>query len=141
MASLPDLTRRLSLAIERGAGIRLSADDLSLMEECGALDVLPDFTFPEIRRVCESCAKWVYFIQAGDNGPIKIGFGKNPEARRTGHQTSNHAQLRIVGLLPGDQGVESDLHDFYAREHIRGEWFEPSFRMLAFLEHIGGADA
>jgi hypothetical protein len=138
MSSIADLGRRMSLAIERGTPMRLSAEDRDMLESCGALDVLLSFQMPELPLVCSHCAPRIYFIQAGEAGPIKIGIAKNVAARRTAHQTSNHEQLHVRADIPGTIVTEAYLHHFYAREHRRGEWFDPSPRLLAFIEQIGG---
>jgi hypothetical protein len=65
----------------------------------------------------------VYMIQAGKDGPVKIGVGYNPKARLAGMQTSHYETLTIIRLLDGGIGEERILHDRYASLRIRGEWF------------------
>ena len=68
----------------------------------------------------------VYFIQAGDRGPVKVGFtGGNPYARMAALQTGHHTRLRLITVVPGGPELEDDLHGYLrsAGLHIRGEWF------------------
>lgn len=73
----------------------------------------------------------VYFVQAGDDGPIKIGFAKNPVNRLPGLQVNNPARLRPLGQLEGDKTTERELHARFIGTRISGEWFEPSPDLLA----------
>src|SRR5689334_18091148 len=53
---------------------------------------------------CKAIGKKVYFIQAGENGPIKIGYTfKNVADRLAGIQTGNHEECKILGVIPGDR--------------------------------------
>lgn len=81
-------------------------------------------------------AGFVYFIRQGGNGPIKIGQARDVERRRTELQQACHEQLII--LAKSRDYLELQLHHFYSDEWIRGEWFQPSPRLLAFIETLGG---
>ena len=76
---------------------------------------------------------YVYFIQAGEDGPIKIGFAKHVGARLSTLQTDNHCELRILGVCNGDRDCEARTHQQFRMDHIRGEWFRPT---KALLNHI-----
>jgi len=68
----------------------------------------------------------VYVIQAGDDGPVKIGYTSGPaEKRLRGLQTGNPYKLRILKVFDGDERHESELHRRFAGHRIRGEWFDP----------------
>lgn len=78
----------------------------------------------------------VYFIQAGDGGPIKIGVGNDPVGRLANLQTGHHELLTLLATVPGDAEVEAELHEAFARHRLRGEWFDPAPAILAFIaEH------
>lgn len=78
---------------------------------------------------------WVYFIQDGINGPIKIGTtNKTPEARLAGLSTGNVRALRLLVAIPGDKNVEAAHHVTFQGVRIRGEWFHPSSRLLAYID-------
>ena len=67
----------------------------------------------------------VYFIQAGDDGPIKIGWAESVARRRSQLQVQTYLKLSVRAMIDGDQGVEKRLHDRFKRHLIRGEWFKP----------------
>jgi len=67
---------------------------------------------------------YVYFIQAGDSGPIKIGFTSNVDSRMQALQTGNYQQLNLLTIVPAPATLEKLYHDFMDRYRIRGEWFE-----------------
>lgn len=79
----------------------------------------------------QSFVTWTYFIQAGVDGPIKIGKADNPEKRLAELQTGSPESLRLIGKLQGDH--ERDLHNRFHKLHLRGEWFNPDVRLLAFI--------
>lgn len=68
-------------------------------------------------------ASFVYVIQAGPAGPIKVGVSTNPERRLRQHQTSNHEELKLLYVFPGDAYEEAGLHSRLQGAHVRGEWF------------------
>lgn len=150
MGDMVDLYLRLTRAMADGTGIYLSHADLLLMKECGAFAAIEeacafarnprDFPRIEPSAYCEDCSPKIYFIQAGDAGPVKIGLAMNPEQRRTELQTASHERLHIRATVVGDLGTEQGFHRFYRREHVRGEWFRPSLRLKAFVEHLGGVN-
>ena len=78
----------------------------------------------------------IYFIQAGEGGPVKIGHGEDPEARRKALQTGNPAELRIIGTHPGGAREEEMVHAALAEWRIRGEWFEPDEVVLSAAKHL-----
>lgn len=68
----------------------------------------------------------IYFIQAGESGPVKIGWSLNdPFGRLAFFQTGHWETLRIVRELPGTVGEERALHSRFAEHQIRNEWFKP----------------
>jgi hypothetical protein len=79
----------------------------------------------------------VYFIRAGEDGPIKIGFADDAATRLRELQTGNHLDLRIVATREGGRTQEALLHDYLDEDCIRGEWFRPTERVLAV---VGGAE-
>jgi hypothetical protein len=66
---------------------------------------------------------FIYFIQSGEDGPIKIGLSHDPTKRLPQLQTGNHVDLRLRHVIPGDLGVEQTLHERFEPARIRGEWF------------------
>ena len=77
----------------------------------------------------------IYFIQLGTNGPIKIGCSRNPPNRLRTLQTSHPLEiLRLLGHFRGGPQVERGLHQTFASDRIRGEWFVCSPKLLKFIE-------
>jgi len=76
----------------------------------------------------------IYFIQAGKNGPIKIGQTNNGiEERIAQLQTGCPYELRLLWCYNGDGYTEQVVHDLFKHERIRGEWFRPSPSILEFI--------
>lgn len=75
----------------------------------------------------------IYFIQQGEDGPVKIGYSATMvgvERRRSAMQTAHCVELRLLGVVPGDREDETLLHEFLREWRIRGEWFSPSSEVL-----------
>ncbi|HEY1956720.1 MAG TPA: GIY-YIG nuclease family protein [Polyangiaceae bacterium] len=77
---------------------------------------------------------YVYFLQEGVDGPIKIGHGRCPDRRLRGCQSGNPRELRLLGYRPGYRRDERTLHLRFKRLRIRGEWFQPADELLAFIK-------
>jgi hypothetical protein len=75
----------------------------------------------------------VYFIQSGDDGPIKIGFTRNLAARLRQLQTGHPAKLRVLRAFRGDERLEAWLHRHFAAHRLNGEWFTPHRDLLRYL--------
>lgn len=81
---------------------------------------------------------WVYFIQAGTNGPVKIGTADSPRLRCEHFQTGNHRPLSVVHKFRGSIEDEHALHELFTDLHVRGEWFRA--RVLELLPALGLMD-
>src|SRR5205823_4980342 len=53
---------------------------------------------------------FVYFIQSGEHGPIKIGLSIDPIQRAPQLQTGNPDKLLLRHVIPGDAAIEKKLH-------------------------------
>lgn len=76
---------------------------------------------------------YVYFIRAGEDGPIKIGIAFNPYLRLDELQTGNPYRLRLIGARPGGLADERGLHRTFAADRLEGEWFKPTEALLALV--------
>lgn len=65
----------------------------------------------------------IYFIQCGENGPIKIGMSDDPYKRLEQLQTAHHEKLTLLWTTINYS--EQELHDVFNADRIRGEWFKP----------------
>ena len=87
-------------------------------------------------------AGYIYCIQIGDDGPVKIGFtGGKPEARLKQLQTSSPFDLRLVGYFNGDMQGEALFHEVFSECRMRGEWFSDAAavkRSFAAVAQWGG---
>jgi hypothetical protein len=73
----------------------------------------------------------IYFIQAGESGPIKIGVSLQVDKRLEGLRTSSPVCLRLLATKPGEQVDEWLLHKKLASHRLHGEWFDPHEDVLA----------
>lgn len=74
--------------------------------------------------------QYVYFIQGGEGGPIKIGTGNNLRVRLKHLQIGNPQKLRVTHkiAMPSRKeafALEKQLHAEFAVWRLEGEWFEP----------------
>jgi len=72
-----------------------------------------------------------YFIQAGADGPIKIGSTRNLIVRLRTVGTMSPIPLRLLGVMKGDH--EEDCHVRLAAFRLHGEWFAPSETVKEFI--------
>lgn len=89
---------------------------------------------PKAPVVNDSPRNVVYFVQAGTDGPIKIGTATDLLKRVSALQTGNAATLHILGFIPGGPYEESAMHDRFSHLRIRGEWFQSSPELLDFVK-------
>ena len=69
---------------------------------------------------------FVYFVQAGPGGPVKIGRAKDVDKRMAGLQTACPYRLQLLGVIECDHvsSYEAELHERFAELRIdRSEWF------------------
>src|SRR5205085_4944347 len=71
----------------------------------------------------------VYFVQAGREGPIKIGTAKDSRERLKKLRTANWEYLTQLVVIPVVDHERLDwergFHARFRHLHIRGEWFKP----------------
>lgn len=83
-------------------------------------------------------ASFVYFAQAGENGPIKIGRAASPHLRLKNLQSGNGERLRLLAVVPGGKTLESILHVYFGKGRRAGEWFKPTPKLLRLIGEVGG---
>lgn len=81
---------------------------------------------------------FVYFIQASEGGPVKIGRANNVRSRMGKMQTDSAALLVLLGASRDLD--EEKLHVQFAGHRLHGEWFEPAPEILALAASVGGAE-
>lgn len=80
--------------------------------------------------------EWVYFVQSGWDGPIKIGCAADVDARVRQLQTGSADQLWLLAAMHGDAATEHRLHELFSGYRVRGEWFSPAPVLLDFIGAI-----
>lgn len=83
-----------------------------------------------------TATKHIYFIEAGDGGPIKIGVTKDIDKRIKQLQPGTTAPLRLLASIPGSHADERTLHRYFAVERRNGEWFSGGGAVRAFAMSI-----
>lgn len=105
------------------------------------LGSLGDITAEQARKAAHELHereghRWtfVYFMQQGDDGPVKIGVTKDPRARHKTLQAATPHVLHVRALIWRHPDTEKLLHRIYAEHHLRGEWFHPAPAILEFAK-------
>jgi hypothetical protein len=83
----------------------------------------------------------IYFIQVGEDGPIKIGRTEgSPLSRLRSMQTAMPFELRVVAYIPDvPLSREGEIHQLFDHLHLRGEWFEPAPEIWEYIKIHGRA--
>lgn len=66
---------------------------------------------------------FIYFIQAGKDGPIKVGLSGDPLKRVRQLQTGHPEELHILLAFPGSREDEKAIHKLLDPLCVGGEWF------------------
>lgn len=85
------------------------------------------------RRPAVEPTGFVYFVQRGKRGPIKIGNARNPAARITSLQTACAEALILLGSVPGSIEKERGIHRDLAADRLGGEWFKPNRNVRSYI--------
>lgn len=85
-----------------------------------------------IKPAVDECT-YIYCIQSGDGGPIKIGKADDVEARLAGLQVGNPARLRLMAAVRAPAQLEKQLHAYLDEHRIGGEWFRPEGEVLEIV--------
>jgi hypothetical protein len=79
---------------------------------------------------------WIYFVQSGTHGPIKIGWTLDIAGRLAKLQAANPEELHLRASARGTQREEFAFHERFAVDRIRLEWFRPSFAILSVINEL-----
>ena len=74
---------------------------------------------------------YTYFVQAGTDGPIKIGSTRNLVVRLRTLATLVPVPLQVLGVMKGNH--ERHCHTRFAAFRTHGEWFVPCEAILQFV--------
>jgi len=79
-------------------------------------------------------ARTVYFVQAIDGGPVKIGVTADVTSRLAGLQVGSPQELCILAVIPAvGRACEVELHDRFAESRLHGEWFRPTEDLMTLI--------
>lgn len=74
---------------------------------------------------------FVYFMAMGDF--IKIGFSGSPEHRVKSFAIGNPYDIDILLKIPGSLEVEGEMHRRFDHIRHRGEWFQRTDGLVAYI--------
>lgn len=88
----------------------------------------PEDFFLKIRNGMQfALSDYVYIVQAGEDGPVKIGMAVDPVLRFRELQSANWQELTMPAIVPvfGNRlKLEREAHRVATPYRIRGEWFD-----------------
>ena len=81
---------------------------------------------------------FVYFIQEGSEGLIKIGKSSSPKDRIRNLKTGNTSgfKFNFLGMIDGDISTESRIHKKFSDIRVTGEWFSPTNELTSFIRKV-----
>ena len=82
---------------------------------------------------------YIYFILNYDSQAVKIGIAKNVKRRLASLQTSSPSKLELLGIIKtksvnNARKIEKSLHEKFAENRIRGEWFKTNVELLDYIK-------
>jgi hypothetical protein len=80
---------------------------------------------------------FVYFVQAGHEGPIKIGWSQDVPRRLGELQVANAARLFLIAAVPGKRSDEAATHERFAHLRLGAEWFRDDPEIHEYLRVRG----
>lgn len=75
----------------------------------------------------------IYFVQALDGGPIKIGTSTRLSVRMKQLAKASAKRLWVLGVTDGGREEERALHERFSHLRITGEWFKPDSALNAYI--------
>ena len=80
-------------------------------------------------------SRFIYFVcRQGDDTRGKIGSTTDPLKRFSAMQAASLEVLEVQGLAVGSYAHERDLHLYLREQKIKGEWFEFTPEVRAFID-------
>ena len=68
----------------------------------------------------------LYLMQAGDDGPVKVGRANDPIRRMAVLQSGCAQRINLRAVLPGRGSEERAVHEAFRHLRLHGEWFTPA---------------
>lgn len=91
---------------------------------------------PEAYPAITRDGPFLYVVQAGENGPLKIGITVNPRERFVALQVGCPWDLIVRVIVAGNADDEAALHRRFRIYAMRGEWFRCVPEILEWLEAL-----
>jgi hypothetical protein len=86
-------------------------------------------------RKPQDAAKDIYFVQCGEDGPIKIGMASDIKSRINDIQSMCPYKLTVIGSIAGGgKTTERLLHKRFSALRLHGEWFNPGDDLIRFIK-------
>jgi hypothetical protein len=73
----------------------------------------------------------IYFIET--QGHVKIGYSNDPQRRFNNLTVGCPTKCTLIAVIEGDMADEKDIHERFKANRIRGEWFEFTPEINAFM--------
>lgn len=67
---------------------------------------------------------YIYFVAT--QGMVKIGFSSMILDRVSKLSAQSPSRIRFLAALPGGRNIEKALHEMFADDRVKGEWFKHS---------------
>jgi hypothetical protein len=78
----------------------------------------------------------LYVVRDKESGAVKIGVSQNARKRASELQVASPRPLALVVDVPAPKGFEKFLHALLAADRLKGEWFNPSPRVLEAVAEL-----
>ena len=79
----------------------------------------------------------VYFIRAGENGPIRIGFSTQIFMRKKSLVPWSPYPLTLLAEIPdGTMAIEAMLHRRFHQYRFNRDWFSPAPEILSLIDEV-----
>lgn len=110
---------------------------IAKLEELRAIVAKDPNHFRKYRETRKKGDRSLYFVRAGEYGPIKIGMTTNVKDRVAAMQVGNHLTLNVLFAVPNISfKTEWAVHARFKHCRIAGEWFEPCAELLTFIDEV-----
>lgn len=75
---------------------------------------------------------YIYVIDC--DGFIKIGYSTDPRGRLSNLRVSSPLEITVLRVIEGTVADERELHNRFAAQRVRGEWFKREGELAEWIE-------
>ena len=76
----------------------------------------------------------VYFVRTKGADLMKIGYSTSLDNRLKALQTSSPFPLFLFAKMPGDESIESKIHQEFSHLRMTGEWFRIDGELVKYIK-------